>query len=116
MHKTADRTSAAVLKFLSPTFRITARPAMFERRSIKWPIILGVVMIVLVVVLTVGWVLLAVFGVGGYYYIFTERTLVKRTELKYTLADLHGISKKILISPADLTFERKVPFVQEVVN
>jgi signal transduction histidine kinase len=35
---------------------------MFERRSIKWPIILGVVMIVLVVVLTVGWVLLAMFG------------------------------------------------------
>ena len=35
---------------------------MFERRSIKWPITLGVVMIVLLVVLTVGWVLLAVFG------------------------------------------------------
>lgn len=35
---------------------------MFERRSLKWPITLGVVMIVLLVVLTVGWVLLAVFG------------------------------------------------------
>jgi two-component system phosphate regulon sensor histidine kinase PhoR len=35
---------------------------MFERRSLKWPITLGVVMIVLVVALTVGWVLLAVFG------------------------------------------------------
>ncbi len=35
---------------------------MFERRSLRWPITLGVVMIVLVVVLIVGWVLLTVFG------------------------------------------------------
>src|SRR5437868_6928732 len=35
---------------------------MFERKSLKWPITLGVVMILLLVVLTVGWVLLAVFG------------------------------------------------------
>ena len=36
---------------------------MFERRSIKWPIILGVVMIVLVVALTIGWVVLTLRGV-----------------------------------------------------
>lgn len=35
---------------------------MFERRSKKPPIILGVVMIVLLVALTVGWVLMTVFG------------------------------------------------------
>jgi signal transduction histidine kinase len=35
---------------------------MLERRSLKGPITLGVVMIVLLVALTVGWVLLAVFG------------------------------------------------------
>jgi signal transduction histidine kinase len=35
---------------------------MLERRSLKWPIILGVMMIVLLVALIVGWVLLAVFG------------------------------------------------------
>jgi len=35
---------------------------MFERRSLKWPITLGVIMIVLLVALTVGWVLLAVSG------------------------------------------------------
>ena len=35
---------------------------MFERRSIKWPIILGVVMILLVVALTIGWVVLTVIG------------------------------------------------------
>ena len=35
---------------------------MLERRSLKWPIILGVMMIVLLVALLVGWVLLAVFG------------------------------------------------------
>ncbi|MDP6555338.1 MAG: HAMP domain-containing sensor histidine kinase [Pirellulaceae bacterium] len=37
---------------------------MFERRSLKWPITLGVIMIVLIVALTVGWILLAVLGVG----------------------------------------------------
>ncbi len=36
---------------------------MFERRSLSWPITLGVVMIVLLVPLTVGWVLLTVFKV-----------------------------------------------------
>jgi len=35
---------------------------MFERKSLKWPILLAIVMIVLLVVLTVGWILLSVFG------------------------------------------------------
>jgi two-component system phosphate regulon sensor histidine kinase PhoR len=35
---------------------------MFERRSLRWPITLGVVMIVLVVLLIVGWVVLSVMG------------------------------------------------------
>jgi len=35
---------------------------MFERRSLRWPITLGVIMIVLLVALTVGWVLLAISG------------------------------------------------------
>ena len=35
---------------------------MFERKSLKWPILLAIVMIVLLVGLTVGWVLLNVFG------------------------------------------------------
>jgi two-component system, OmpR family, phosphate regulon sensor histidine kinase PhoR len=35
---------------------------MFERRSLKWPISLGVVLIVLIIALAVGWVLLSVFG------------------------------------------------------
>ena len=35
---------------------------MFERRSIKLPIVLGVTLIVLLVVLVVGWILLAIFG------------------------------------------------------
>lgn len=36
---------------------------MFERRSLKLPIMLGVLMIVVIVTLIVGWVLLALFGV-----------------------------------------------------
>ena len=35
---------------------------MFERKSLKWPILLAIVMIVLLVGLTIGWVLLNVFG------------------------------------------------------
>jgi len=35
---------------------------MFERKSLKWPILLAVLMIVLLVCLTIGWVLLNVFG------------------------------------------------------
>ena len=35
---------------------------MFERRSLRWPIIFGVVMIILLVALTIGWVLLSVYG------------------------------------------------------
>jgi signal transduction histidine kinase len=35
---------------------------MLERRSLRWPITLGVIMITLLVLLTVGWVLLSVFG------------------------------------------------------
>ncbi|MCU0959626.1 MAG: HAMP domain-containing histidine kinase [Pirellulaceae bacterium] len=38
---------------------------MFERRSLKLPITLGVLMIVSVVALTVGWVLLSTFGAVG---------------------------------------------------
>ena len=35
---------------------------MFERRSLKWPITLGVIMIVLLLAILVGWVILAVYG------------------------------------------------------
>lgn len=35
---------------------------MFERRSLGWPITLGVLMIVTIVVLVVGWVLMAIIG------------------------------------------------------
>lgn len=38
---------------------------MFERRSISWPITLGVLMIVTIVVLLVGWVLLFMVGIVG---------------------------------------------------
>jgi two-component system phosphate regulon sensor histidine kinase PhoR len=36
---------------------------MFEHRSLRWPITLGVVMFVMLVALLVGWVLLSVFGI-----------------------------------------------------
>jgi signal transduction histidine kinase len=49
------------LDLVRPT--ITFSPIMSDRRSLSWPITLGVIMIVLVVLLTVGWVLLTVVGV-----------------------------------------------------
>ncbi len=38
---------------------------MFERRSLRWPITLGVVMIVLIVLLIVGWVLVNAWGISA---------------------------------------------------
>lgn len=35
---------------------------MFERKSLKWPILLAIIMIVLLVSLTVGWILITIFG------------------------------------------------------
>lgn len=35
---------------------------MFERKSLKWPIFLAIVMIILLVVLSVGWILITIFG------------------------------------------------------
>ncbi|MEQ1826501.1 MAG: HAMP domain-containing sensor histidine kinase [Pirellula sp.] len=35
---------------------------MFERKSLKWPIILAIFMIVMLVGLTVGWILITIFG------------------------------------------------------
>lgn len=39
---------------------------MFERRSLRWPITLGVIMIVLIVLLLVGWVLLSFLAADGW--------------------------------------------------
>ena len=36
--------------------------ALFERKSLKWPILVAILMIVMLVGLTVGWVLLNVFS------------------------------------------------------
>jgi two-component system phosphate regulon sensor histidine kinase PhoR len=35
---------------------------MFERKSLKWPILLAIVMIVMLVGLTIGWILITIFG------------------------------------------------------
>jgi two-component system, OmpR family, phosphate regulon sensor histidine kinase PhoR len=48
---------------------------MFERRSLRWPITLGVVMIVLVVVLIIGWVLINLFE-GGWIWLAVGATLL----------------------------------------
>jgi len=35
---------------------------MFERKSLKWPILLAIVMIVMLIGLTIGWILITIFG------------------------------------------------------
>src|SRR4029078_2464615 len=47
---------------LAATCPITEDRGMFERRSLRLPITLGVVMLVLLVALLVGWILLTIFG------------------------------------------------------
>lgn len=52
--------------------RIVAPDYIYARRSLKLPITLGVVLIILVVLLTVGWIFLSAFGIGSgqlsYFY------------------------------------------------
>ncbi len=50
---------------------------MFERKSLKWPILLAIVMIVMLVGLTIGWILITIFGanwillsVGSLMFVF----------------------------------------------
>lgn len=50
---------------------------MFERKSLKWPILLAIVMIVMLVGLTIGWILITIFGanwillsVGSIMFVF----------------------------------------------
>jgi signal transduction histidine kinase len=68
---------------------------MFERRSLKWPITLGVVMILLVLLLTVGWVLLNVFGAvdnsqraGLYWVLLSVGTVILAAVLAGVIAYL----------------------------
>lgn len=68
---------------------------MFERRSLKWPIVLGIVMILLVVVLAIGWVLVTVAGAttsqsraGLYWTLLTVGSIVFAAILGGTIAYL----------------------------
>src|SRR5687767_3474580 len=55
---------------------------MCDRRSLKWPITLGVTLLVLLVVLTIGWVLLSILGMRNtasaplYWTLLTVGTLL----------------------------------------
>src|SRR5262245_28511131 len=81
---------------------------MFERRSLKWPITLGVVMIVLLVVLTVGWVLLAVFG-GQWTWLSIGTTF-----LAFVLADV--IMYLVLMVKAINLSRRQSNFIDSVTH
>lgn len=67
---------------------------MFERRSLRLPITLGVVMIVLIVVLLVGWIILSIFGA------FADKT---RTAFYWTFLAV-GASFLVLILGGVVTY------------
>ncbi len=88
---------------------------MFERRSMKWPITLGVIMIVLIVALTVGWVLLAVFGavvMGG--PLFWTLLSVGTTFLAFVLV---GVVMYLSLSVKEISLNRRqTNFVDSVTH
>jgi signal transduction histidine kinase len=78
-----------------PKGRTTSLTVMFERSSLKWPITLGVVMILLVLVLAVGWVLLSIFGAiansqraGLYWGLLSAGTVILAAVLAGVIAYL----------------------------
>jgi two-component system phosphate regulon sensor histidine kinase PhoR len=71
---------------------------MFERRSLSWPITLGVVMIVLVVLAIVGWVLVTVFA---RYWVWL---LVGATLLAFILA---GVVMYLVFSISAVNLNRR---------
>ena len=80
---------------------------MSSRRSLGWPITLGVVLIVLIIALTVGWVLLAVFGVwsgrgGGalYWTLLTVGSV-------FLVAVLLGVIMYLVISIKEINLNRR---------
>ena len=70
---------------------------MFERRSLRLPITLGVVMLVLLVALIVGWILLTLFGAlqreetAGLYWALLS---VGTTSLGFVIAYLTQIIRE----------------------
>ncbi len=79
---------------------------MFARRSIKLPIILGVVMIILLVALIVGWVLLAVIPLGddGYAPLYWTLLFVGTTFLVLVLM---GVIMYLAVSIKAINLNRR---------
>lgn len=79
---------------------------MFERRSLKGPITLGVIMIVLLVLLTVGWVLLAVFGLVGVqnWAFYLTLLAVGTTSLVFVLV---GVVMYLALSVKSINLNRR---------
>lgn len=80
---------------------------MFERRSLKWPVTLGVTMIVLLVALTIGWVLLAVIGLtnaGRWAPLYVTLLAVGTTSLVLVLV---GVSMYLTLSVKSVNLNRR---------
>jgi signal transduction histidine kinase len=80
---------------------------MFERRSVKWPILLGVTMIVFLVTLTVGWVVLSVFSAlrdGGFAPLYWTLLSVGTTLLVLVLV---GVVMYLALSVKAINLNRR---------
>ena len=75
---------------------------MLERRSLRWPIFLGVTLIVLLVALTVGWVLLSVFA--AHWILLTVGTLLFVVVLTGVIAYLTLTVKAINLNQRQSNF------------
>lgn len=86
---------------------MTETRVMFERRSLRLPITLGVVMIILLVALMVGWILLAVFGAlqreetAGLYWALLS---VGTTSLTFVLI---GVVMYLILSIKTINLSRR---------
>ena len=80
---------------------------MFERRSLKWPITLGVIMIVLLALLTVGWIMLAVFGAvreGNYAALYWTMLTVGTVLLAFVVV---GVVMYLTLSIKTINLNRR---------
>jgi two-component system, OmpR family, phosphate regulon sensor histidine kinase PhoR len=74
---------------------------MFERKSLKWPILIAVLMIVLLVCLTVAWVLLNIFGAN-----WTNWTLLSAGSAMFAIV-VAGVVFYLVLSIQQINLNRR---------
>ncbi len=79
---------------------------IYARRSLKLPITLGVVLIILVVLLSVGWIFLSVFGIGSGQLSYFYWTLLSVGAVLFVMV-LVGVSLYLALSIKAINLNRR---------